>query len=85
MVGAIFGHANARSTQRYAHVAHDPARLAADRATTGIAGALGRSVAAPTEGEGSVTAGDQAAPPRAAAKRRRKSLEPNPLQTRIDL
>lgn len=33
-----------QSTQIYAHIAHDPAWLAADRATTGIAKALGRSV-----------------------------------------
>lgn len=41
MVGSILGHANARSTQIYAHVAHDPARLAADRATGPLARALG--------------------------------------------
>jgi integrase len=43
MIGAILGHANARSTAIYAHVAHDPARLAADRVTAGIAEALGKS------------------------------------------
>lgn len=36
MVGALLGHANARSTQIDAHIDHDPARLAADRATAGI-------------------------------------------------
>lgn len=41
LVGAILGHANARSTQIYSHVDRDPARLAADRATAGIAKALG--------------------------------------------
>jgi len=41
LVGSVLGHANARSTAIYAHVAHDPARLAADRATAGIAAALG--------------------------------------------
>lgn len=41
MVGAILGHSNVRSTQIYAHVAHDPARLAADRATGPLAAALG--------------------------------------------
>jgi integrase len=41
MVGSILGHANARSTQIYAHVAHDPARSAADRATRPLAEALG--------------------------------------------
>jgi integrase len=42
MVGALLGHKNARSTQLYAHIAHDPARLAADRATRPFAEALGR-------------------------------------------
>jgi len=41
MVGSLLGHANARSTQIYAHIAHDPARLAADRVTGPIAVALG--------------------------------------------
>lgn len=45
LVGAILGHANARSTAIYAHVDRDPARLAADRATAGIAAALGRTPA----------------------------------------
>lgn len=40
MVGALLGHANARSTQIYAHVAHDPVRLAADRVTAPLAAAL---------------------------------------------
>lgn len=44
LVGAILGHANTRSTAIYAHVAHDPAKLAADRATAAIAAALGRPV-----------------------------------------
>jgi integrase len=42
LVGSILGHKNARSTQIYAHIAHDPARLAADRATAPLAEALGR-------------------------------------------
>lgn len=41
LVGSILGHSNARSTQIYAHISHDPARMAADRATAGIAQALG--------------------------------------------
>jgi integrase len=41
MVGSILGHANARSTQIYAHIAHDPAKLAADRVTGPLAEALG--------------------------------------------
>lgn len=42
MVGALLGHANARSTAIYAHISHDPARMAADRVTAPIAEALGR-------------------------------------------
>jgi len=44
MVGSLLGHANARSTQIYAHVAHDPARIAADRVTAPIAAALGKAL-----------------------------------------
>lgn len=40
MVGSLLGHSNARSTQIYAHIAYDPARLAADRVTVPIAAAL---------------------------------------------
>lgn len=40
MIGTLLGHSNARSTSIYAHVAHDPARLAADRVTGPIAAAL---------------------------------------------
>lgn len=40
MVGALLGHANARSTAIYAHIAHDPARLAANRVTASLAAAL---------------------------------------------
>ena len=42
MVGSLLGHANARSTAIYAHISHDPARMAADRVTAPIAEALGR-------------------------------------------
>lgn len=42
MVGSVLGHANARSTAIYAHISHDPARLAADRVTGPLAEALGR-------------------------------------------
>ena len=41
MIGSMLGHSNARSTQRYAHVDRDPARLAADRASGLLANALG--------------------------------------------
>lgn len=46
MVGSLLGHANARSTAIYAHISHDPARMAADRVTAPIAEALGRPVPA---------------------------------------
>ena len=45
MIGAVLGHSNARSTAIYAHVDHDPARLAADRITAPIAEALFASTA----------------------------------------
>jgi integrase len=41
MTGAILGHANHRSTAKYAHMQSDPARKAADRVTGPIAVALG--------------------------------------------
>lgn len=44
MVGSLLGHANARSTAIYAHISHNPARMAADRVTAPIAEALGRPV-----------------------------------------
>ena len=47
MVGSLLGHANARSTAIYAHISHDPARMAADRVTAPIAEALGRPSPAP--------------------------------------
>jgi len=47
MIGAVLGHSNARSTAIYAHIAHDPARMAADRITAPIAEALG--IRMPTE------------------------------------
>ena len=53
MVGSLLGHANARSTTIYAHVAYDPARLAADRVTAPLAAALGRPVAPAPEPEAS--------------------------------
>ena len=40
LIGAILGHANARSTQRYAHIARDPALHAANRAVTPLGNAL---------------------------------------------
>jgi integrase len=53
IVGALLGHANARSTSIYAHIAHDPARSAADRAAGAIAAAMGgRSKSPETTGNG---------------------------------
>ena len=40
MVGALLGHSNARSTAIYAHVDHDPAKAAANRASANVANAL---------------------------------------------
>lgn len=47
IIGAVLGHANARSTQVYAHVSHDPARRAADRVSSAIGAALDGKPAAP--------------------------------------
>jgi site-specific recombinase XerD len=41
MTGALLGHADARSTNLYAHMQQDPARRAADRVVGPIATALG--------------------------------------------
>ena len=46
VVGALLGHANARSTALYAHIAADAAAKAADRATSTIAAALANAPAA---------------------------------------
>jgi integrase len=40
MIGALLGHANARTTSRYAHLADDPKRNAANRISAQIADAL---------------------------------------------
>jgi len=44
MIGAILGHRNVRSTAIYAHVQHDPSRLATDRVVADINAALTRSI-----------------------------------------
>lgn len=49
MVGSLLGHVNTRSTAIYAHVAYDPARLAADRVTAPLAAALSQSAKMPPE------------------------------------
>jgi integrase len=41
MVGAVLGHSNAHSSALYAHVAHDPSRIVANRVAAGAATALG--------------------------------------------
>ena len=40
VIGKVLGHAKARSTERYAHLADDPLRAAADRAAARIAAGL---------------------------------------------
>lgn len=80
MVGSLLGHSNARSTQIYAHIAHDPARLAADRATAGIAAALGRAVVPASDGV-SAAYSYRDEPPLPAKRRRGKA--PNPWQTAL--
>lgn len=40
LTGALLGHANARTTHRYAHIAQDPAKQAADRVAQRIANAM---------------------------------------------
>ena len=39
LIGRLLGHTQARTTQRYAHLADDPLREAADKITTVITGA----------------------------------------------
>jgi integrase len=41
IIGALLGHSNARTTERYTHLSRDPVRKAADRIALGIAEALG--------------------------------------------
>lgn len=41
MIGALLGHSNARTTARYAHLADDPKKIAANRISGHIAEALG--------------------------------------------
>ncbi|MEP7173439.1 MAG: tyrosine-type recombinase/integrase [Aestuariivirga sp.] len=43
LIGALLGHSNARTTERYAHLADDPKKNAADRISGQIAIALGVS------------------------------------------
>ncbi|MBP7340138.1 site-specific integrase [Niveispirillum sp.] len=44
MTGALLGHANARTTDRYSHIAQDPAKQAADRVSRRIANAMAGNV-----------------------------------------
>ena len=41
MIGKLLGHSQAATTARYAHLAHDPVREIADRASNMVAGYLG--------------------------------------------
>jgi hypothetical protein len=45
LIGAILGHRDSKTTQRYAHLSNDPVKAAADRTSGSIAAALagGRS------------------------------------------
>lgn len=40
LIGALLGHRNPKTTQRYAHVSRDPAKAAADRISSAIAAAM---------------------------------------------
>jgi integrase len=40
VIGALLGHADAQTTLRYAHLADDPARMAADRISGAIEAAM---------------------------------------------
>jgi hypothetical protein len=40
VIGALLGHRDARTTQRYVHLGADPIRSAADRASSRVAEAL---------------------------------------------
>ena len=44
MIGAILGHTQSATTQRYAHLANDPLRRASDRIGASIAAAMGEPV-----------------------------------------
>lgn len=48
VIGALLGHKDVTTTQRYAHLANDKARQAADEVAGVVAGAMGMSVARPT-------------------------------------
>jgi len=51
ILGAILGHSNAATTQRYAHLSNDPVRTAADRISSTIEAALGGSTVDSRPGE----------------------------------
>ena len=40
MIGALLGHRNTATTERYAHLSDDPVRAAADRIAAEIEGAM---------------------------------------------
>lgn len=53
ILGKVLGHAQASTTERYAHLSDDPLRALADRTAGRIASALGMAAAPAAEGAGS--------------------------------
>lgn len=43
MIGKLLGHTQVQTTARYAHLAADPVKLAADQVSTSIAAALNQA------------------------------------------
>lgn len=60
MIGALLGHKDVSTTQRYAHLANDTARQAADEVASVVAVAIGMAAARPARSEKDVV---QEAPP----------------------
>lgn len=51
IIGRLLGHSQAATTARYAHLASDPVRLAADAIGTAIAGAMAKGKSAPLDAD----------------------------------
>ena len=52
VIGRLLGHTNPTTTERYAHLADDPIRRAAEKTSSRIAEMMGGDAAAPTEVKG---------------------------------